>query len=116
MNEAVRPKLEKSFLEGVNLIKAYKSKYAEFGIFGSFSRGDYKLGSDVDFVIFSDDLITPESSYLLRSGLDAMGCDLVIMPVHVLVEQDSRFQKNLIRDYRRVDYGGEEYLSKHSAQ
>lgn len=105
MNDAMWPILEKQFFDGVSVIKKYLDLISEFGIFGSFSRGDYKIGSDVDFVVFVRDPVDINRIRLLRSEVTSTDCDIVVMNVSVLSKQSSFFEKNVAKDYRKVGYG-----------
>lgn len=78
--------------------------YIEFGIFGSFARGDIKCGSDVDFVLIVDDLSMRKSISALRSDLEDIGCDLAVILKNNFDNPQTLFAEKVKRDYRRVHY------------
>lgn len=92
------------FKQGSTIILESKVDYVEFGIFGSFARGDIKCGSDVDFVLIVDDLSMRKSISALRSDLEDIGCDLAVLLKNNFDNPQTLFAEKVKRDYRRVHY------------
>lgn len=100
--------LSSCFLSGAAALSSNRDMYVECGIFGSFSRGDYKCGSDVDFVIYVDKLPDKVGLHLLRDCLEEAGCDLAVLLKSQLSAPTTPFAKNVQRDYRRLYIGNRE--------
>lgn len=92
------------FKQGSTIILKSKVDYVEFGIFGSFARGDIKCGSDVDFVIIVNDLSNRRLISTLRGNLEEIGCDLAVLLKDNFDNPKTIFAKKVKTDYRRVHY------------
>lgn len=76
--------------------------YKEIGIFGSYSRNDYKTRSDIDFCIIVDVKPDRHISGLLREEADMLGADITFVTEDYFKNDISLFASNLRKDYKRI--------------
>lgn len=109
MNMAMFKVLEERFWKALAIFDQGKELYLEWGIFGSFSRGDIKAGSDIDFAVVIDSGIK-HLGYDIRvmagfvtgiSGED----DVVFVKKSTLENPYNYFYRELARDYRKIRSG-----------
>jgi len=88
---------EKQILE---LIRESGISYREIGVFGSYARGEYTATSDIDFCMIVDEHPDRRVSGLLRSEAEELGADIVYVRPEYFQNDESRFARELRRDYR----------------
>ncbi len=103
----VAPAVAESFKEReqkvLDLIKESGISYQMAGVFGSYARGEFKSGSDIDFCIVTNERPPRELSGGLREDADLLGADVVFVTEEYFKEDTSEFAKNLRRDFIRLD-------------
>lgn len=99
--ERIRKLFKERENKAIELIKKSGIKYDEIGIFGSYSRGDYKANSDIDILVITEELPEPTIRGLLYGNLDMIGVQLVYSKRSVFNES-TVFSKEVQRDYKRI--------------
>ena len=103
----VAPAVIKNFKEReekvLMLIKESGIVYQAAGIFGSYARGEFKGGSDIDFCIVTNERPAREVSGSLREDADILGADIIFVTEEYFKEDTSEFAKNLRRDFICLD-------------
>ena len=85
------------------LIQESGISYQMVGVFGSYARGEYKGGSDIDFCIVTDERPPRQISGSLREDADLLGADVIFVTEEYFKEDTSEFARNLRRDFIRLD-------------
>ena len=101
LNEMFR-KREKRILD---MIMESGISYLEIGVFGSYARGEYTEKSDIDFCVIVEEHPDRRVSGLLRSEADELGADIVYVRPEYFHQDESRFARDLRRDYRCLIHG-----------
>ena len=103
----VSPAVKENFKEReqkvLTLIKECGIAYKKVGVFGSYARGEFKGGSDIDFCIVTDERPARMVSGSLREDADLLGADVIFVTEEYFEEDTSEFAKNLRRDFIRLD-------------
>lgn len=96
----LKPDFDKRCLKCLDIIKSYNLPFYEIGVFGSYARGDYKGGSDIDFYMIVDEHPDRSISGEMRQDLEDAGADLVY--IYKDKHSDSLFYRNWERDKVRL--------------
>lgn len=99
---SLEEKLVSNCVSGISLIKSSGIHYVEFGVFGSFARNEVNVTSDVDFVIIVNEIPDRNMLGLLRSKLETVNCDLLVLLKETFNNPDSLISKNVKHDYKRI--------------
>lgn len=86
----------------LQLILDSKIKFDEVGVFGSYSRGDFKSTSDIDFCVITKQRPERRISGSLRQDAEDAGADIVFVSPEYFSNDASNFAAQLRRDYRRL--------------
>ena len=103
----VSPAVIKNFKEReekvLALIKESGILYQMVGVFGSYARGEFKGGSDIDFCIVTNERPARSVSGSLREEADLLGADVIFVTEEYFQEDDTEFARNLRRDFICLD-------------
>lgn len=102
VSDTIKSNFEERLRKAECIIKDSGISFCSIGIFGSYARGDYKGHSDIDLCVICDELPDRWTAALLRSSLDTLGVDCTIMTRSRFKEEDTKFMRNLRRDYKEV--------------
>ena len=86
-----------------DMIKAAITDYEEFGIFGSYARGDFISTSDIDFCIITNNRPNRRVTGCLREDADILGADIIFITPKFFKTDNSIFAENLRRDYIQLE-------------
>lgn len=87
----------------IELIKKYNIAFEEIGVFGSYSRGNYKTTSDIDFCVITDNKPDRHISGCLREEAEILGADIIFITRDYFENSNTIFAENVRNDYRRCE-------------
>ncbi len=102
VSDAVVKVFEERMQKVLALIAEYNIEYEEIGVFGSYARGDYKITSDIDFCIITENRPGRRVSGSLREDAELERADIIYVTRDYFNSNPSVFAENLRKDYKRL--------------
>ena len=104
VSKEVSTAFEERLRKAIITIKSSNIDYINIGIFGSYSRGDYKATSDIDIVVIVNKLPDRNIRATLRDDLDEIGCDVTYMLKSTFENPWNEFSKVVVRDFKEIKH------------
>ena len=99
----IKEYFDNKFEQALSIVRRYDLDFYKFGIFGSYSRGDYDASSDIDIVIIFNELPPRRITANLRCDLDDLNVDLAVLLKSSFDNPSSAFTKSVVRDFREIN-------------